>query len=114
MRECTVSDLGDGIADGTLLIDVREPQEVQRGRIPGAFAVPRGLLEFEIHGLVAGFNGDGHAPDDETPILVYCATGGRSALAAETLERMGYRNVASLAGGITAWHQAGLPLDMPD
>ncbi|MDX1499448.1 MAG: rhodanese-like domain-containing protein [Woeseiaceae bacterium] len=114
VRECMVSDLADGIPEDTLLVDVREPEEVWRGCIPGAVAVPRGLLELEIHGLVASFNGASEVPDVETPILLYCASGGRSALAAETLERMGYRNVVSLAGGIVAWHQAGLPIDTPD
>ena len=113
IKECTVTDLADGIAAGTLLIDIREPQEFQRGRLPGATLIPRGLLEFEIHPLVARFAGDQGSPPEDVPILLYCGTGGRSALAAETLNRMGYTDVTSLDGGVVAWAQAGLPLEAP-
>jgi rhodanese-related sulfurtransferase len=75
------------------LIDIREDHEVNLGIIPGALHASRGNLEKLIEGL---------ATRDEQVVL-YCATGNRSALAALTLERMGYSNVASMAGGIVAW-----------
>jgi len=84
IRECTVTDVADGIAAGTLLIDIREPQEFQRGRIPGATLIPRGLLEFEIHPLVARFAGDQNSPPEAIPILLYCGTGGRSSASCTT------------------------------
>lgn len=114
IKECTVSDLRDGIDPGTLLIDIREPAEFRRGFIPGAVFVPRGLLEFEIHALVQRSASDQDTPPEDTRILLYCGTGGRSALAAETLNRMGYTDVTSLDGGIVAWAQAGLPIETPD
>lgn len=83
-----------------LLIDVREDEERQVGIIEGAVWVPRGLLEQRIEGL---------APVDRELVL-YCAGGTRSALAADTLGALGYRAVASLAGGVSAWREAGLPL----
>ena len=81
-----------------LLIDTREPAEWAAGHIPGATLLPRGILEGKIEDL---------APDVDQPIVVYCASGGRSALAAESLQRMGYRKVLSLAGGFNAWQEAG-------
>ncbi|MGH8569688.1 MAG: rhodanese-like domain-containing protein [Gammaproteobacteria bacterium] len=82
-----------------LILDVREPEEFQRGAIPGAINIPRGLLEFRIGSLP-------QLQDPSTATLVYCQSGGRSALAAQTLQRMGYTNVVSLAGGYAAWEAA--------
>jgi rhodanese-related sulfurtransferase len=90
------------------LIDLRESEELQQaGRIPGAVHVPRGLLEFH-----ADPTHPYHKPefDRSKRIILHCASGGRSALAAQTLEKMGYQNVAHLDGGITAWKGAGLPI----
>lgn len=113
IKECSVTEARDCDSTHTLLIDIREPAEIQRGHIPGAVYVPRGLLEFEIHGLVQRMQDDTvDAPEDQ-PIVLYCGTGGRSALAAETLATMGYRNVRSMSGGLVAWAQAGLPVDLP-
>ena len=113
IRECSVIDVRDCLDAGTLLIDIREPAEFQRGHIPGAVHLPRGLLEFEIHGLVQRTTIDlNRAPEDQ-PIVLYCGTGGRSTLAAETMATLGYRNVKSLAGGIIAWAAAKLPIDTP-
>ena len=75
--------------------------------------LPRGLLEFEIHGLVQRMMSDQVDSPEDQPIVLYCGTGGRSALAAETLATMGYRNVRSMSGGIVAWAQARLPVDVP-
>jgi rhodanese-related sulfurtransferase len=113
ITECTVSEVQQGRDASTLLIDIREAPEYQRGHIPGAILLPRGLLEFEIHGLVDSTDADpGVAPEDRE-IILYCGTGGRSSLAAETLNAMGYRNVASMAGGIVAWAALQLPIDLP-
>lgn len=113
IKECTVSEIKDCLTSDTLLIDIREPAEFQKGHLPGALHLPRGLLEFEIHGLVQRSLTDDRAAPEDQAILLYCGTGGRSALAAESLETMGYRNVLSLDGGIVAWAQAGLPLASP-
>ncbi|HEY4607170.1 MAG TPA: molybdopterin-synthase adenylyltransferase MoeB [Acidimicrobiia bacterium] len=82
------------------IIDVREPGEHAQGAIPGARLLPRGILERDIAGVV---------PDTSRPLVVYCAGGGRSALAALSLEEMGYRDVASLAGGFDRWKMEGRP-----
>ena len=113
IKECTVSVAKQRLTPTTLLIDIREPAEYERGHIPGAVLSPRGLLEFEIHPLVERTATDrGVAPEDRQ-IVLYCGTGGRSALAAETLTNMGYRNVTSMDGGIVAWAAVGLPIDLP-
>ena len=113
ITECSVADVKDCLGAGTLIIDIREPAEVQRGHLPGAVHLPRGLLEFEIHPLVARWRQDPQIDDAQQPIVLYCGTGGRSALAALTLETLGYANVRSMAGGVAAWTQAGLPIDVP-
>jgi rhodanese-related sulfurtransferase len=80
------------------LIDVREPDEVAQGAIAGAVAVPRGLIEYKIDTITA---------DKDAKIVCYCGGGGRSALAAKNLKRMGYKNVMSLAGGYKGWKAEG-------
>ena len=113
IHESEVSDVHGCLQTDTLIIDIREPAEFQRGHIPGALHLPRGLLEFEIHGLVERMSVDqNNAPEDQD-IVLYCGTGGRSALAAATMAELGYRNVRSMAGGVVAWNAAGLPLDTP-
>lgn len=113
IRECSVMEARDCAPTHSLVIDIRELAEFQRGHIPGAVHLPRGLLEFEIHGLVQRMMSDQVDAPEEQPIVLYCGTGGRSALAAETLATMGYRNVRSMSGGIVAWAQARLPVDVP-
>ncbi|MBT8099104.1 MAG: hypothetical protein KJO82_05110 [Gammaproteobacteria bacterium] len=114
IKECSVTDVKDCLDQDTLLIDIREAAEFQRGHLPGAILLPRGLLEFEIHGLVDRVCTRQSSRLEEHPIVLYCGTGGRSALAAEAMETLGYRNVKSMAGGFVAWTQAGLPTHMPD
>ena len=80
-----------------VLLDVREPDEVAMGRVPGAVAIPRGVLESAV---------EARGPR-ERPVVVYCASGNRSALAADTLRQMGYAEVASMRGGIRGWSDAG-------
>lgn len=113
IKECSVADAQNCVTSDTLLIDIREPGEYERGHIPGAVHLPRGLLEFEIHGLVQSALSDRNAPPEDHPVVLYCGTGGRSALAAETMATLGYRNVRSLSGGLVAWTQTKLPVDLP-
>ncbi len=92
-----------------LLIDLRESNErEENGVIPGAVHAPRGMLEFWA---------DPTSPyhreelDPGRRLILHCASGGRSALAADTLQQMGYTGVAHLNGGIKAWKEAGLPIE---
>lgn len=86
------------------LIDVREQDEVDQGRIPDAIHIPRGFLELRIEQAV---------PDKDAPVVLYCAGGTRSLLAAKSLQDLGYTDVASLSGGFNAWKQAGAPWTTP-
>ena len=113
IKECTVTEAKQLLTPSTLLIDIREPAEYSRGHIPGAVLSPRGLLEFEIHALVERTTVAADVTAEDRDIVLYCGTGGRSALAAKTLTDMGYSNVKSMDGGIIAWSEAGLPVDMP-
>jgi molybdopterin/thiamine biosynthesis adenylyltransferase/rhodanese-related sulfurtransferase len=88
----------------TALIDVRESEEVARGLIPGATHVPRGYLESRI---------DGAVPDRSQHVVLYCASGNRSALAANTLAELGYENVESMTGGYTLWKDRGYEVEVP-
>ncbi|GJG87373.1 sulfurtransferase [Gemmatimonadetes bacterium T265] len=83
------------------LVDVREPNEWAMGHLPGAVPIPRGTLEFGAEARV---------PRDAR-VVVYCAAGGRSALAADTLQAMGYTDVVSMRGGIQGWADAGGEID---
>src|SRR2546428_3930087 len=86
---------------GTVLVDVRESDEWRQGHIEQAIGIPKGFLELRIEDKV---------PDRKTPIIVQCASGARSNLAARTLRNeLGYENVYNLAGGFNAWKDAGLP-----
>ena len=92
-------------SDDVLFVDVRETQEVQNtGGLPGHVHVPRGLLEFLVDP-----ESPMHKPELSSGkrLVVYCASGGRSALAAKTLQDMGVENVCHIAGGFTAWIEAG-------
>ena len=92
---------------GVLLVDVREPNEIDEGgTIPGAITAPRGMLEF-LADAGSPYHLNAFRPD--RTVIVYCKTGGRSALAAATLMDLGYCDVAHLDGGITAWTQAQRP-----
>ena len=89
---------------GALVLDVREPDEVEQGTIPGAVHIPRGFLEMRIEDAVR---------DKGRPVVVYCASGVRSAFAAKALQDLGFGEVASLTGGFAAWKGAGLPWGVP-
>src|SRR3954467_8781221 len=105
IREADPSEVREHIGNGTVLVDVRESDEVAAGKIPGAVHVPRGYLESRIEGNVA---------DRDQHLVLYCASGNRSAYAARTLqEDLGYTNVESLKGGITLWKDRGYPVEVP-
>ncbi|MBT3331944.1 MAG: rhodanese-like domain-containing protein [Rhodospirillaceae bacterium] len=101
----SVQDLAFALDDEeTLLVDVRETVERENdGLIPGSIHAPRGMLEFQADPEFPGHNAE---LNPEYRLILYCGTGGRSALAAKTLLDMGFDNVASLAGGYAAWSAA--------
>jgi molybdopterin/thiamine biosynthesis adenylyltransferase/rhodanese-related sulfurtransferase len=92
------------IADGAVVLDVREPDEYEEGAIPGAVHIPRGHLESQVEGRLT---------DKDAPIVAYCAGGVRSAFAARTLGELGYGNVESMAGGFGRWKDEGRPWKQP-
>jgi molybdopterin/thiamine biosynthesis adenylyltransferase/rhodanese-related sulfurtransferase len=89
---------------GVTVVDVRESEEIAQGHVPGAKLVPRGFLESRIEGAV---------PDRSQHVVLYCASGNRSALAAKTLTDLGYENVESMTGGITLWKDRGYKVEVP-
>jgi rhodanese-related sulfurtransferase len=88
--------------NAAVLIDVREDDEWSEAHAKNAIHLSRGMLEVEIEEKI---------PDMKQPIICYCGGGGRSALAAESLQKMGYENVRSMAGGFKAWREADLPAE---
>ena len=103
--EVTAADLQSRLSGGEqiVVIDVREPDEFARGKIPGAYTIPRGVLEMQV---------DGRLPRESTVVL-YCGGGARSALACKSLADMGFENVENLQGGWHAWTTSGLPVEQP-
>ena len=83
-----------------VIVDVREKDEWEKEHIPGAIHLSRGTIELDI---------EDKAPDSNAMIICHCGGGGRSSLAAESLQKMGNKNVRSMAGGFKAWKAAGLP-----
>lgn len=106
ITETSPLELDDRLRNGRapLIVDIRERDEYEEGHVPGALFIPRGFLELRI---------EQHAFDPETPIVLYCAGGVRSALAARNLKEMGYSNVESLIGGYNGWINEGLPFQVP-
>lgn len=102
IREVTQEELRQWIAQGKdmILVDVREANDHAHSRIENSTNVPRGVLELEI---------DEAAPDRNRTIVTYCGGGGRSALAADVLQQMGYRDVYSLQGGYKQWKEKPYP-----
>lgn len=99
VREITIEELP---VAGATLVDVREDSEWAAGRIPGAVHLGRGVLERDV---------ETRFPDPATPLILYCGGGYRSALAADTLQQMGYTNVASMSGGFRDWSGTGGPVE---
>ena len=105
VEEVDPSVVQEHLGNGIVLVDVRESEEWDAGHIPGARHVPRGYLESRIEGAI---------PDRSANIVLYCASGNRSALAAHTLkELMGYEHVSSMTGGITLWKDRGYDVEVP-
>lgn len=104
VREISIPDYQarEDAGDGMILIDVREDHEWEKGRIPGAMHMSRGIIERDIERTFA---------DKNAPLVLYCGGGYRSALAADNLQKMGYVNVQSLAGGFREWTHEGLPVE---
>ena len=105
--EIPLQDAEAAIRQADVLIDVREAVEFAAGHLPGAILVPRGLLEFKLSGTPA-------LSGRELKVVLYCKTSGRAALAAQTMQSMGYLNVSSLAGGFDAWAAAGKAVVKPE
>lgn len=102
VREVNVEQTLERVLQGARLLDVREDNEWQRGHARGAEHMGRGIIERDIETAV---------PDHSAELILYCGGGYRSALAADNLQRMGYTNVHSLAGGWKAWQDAGAPVE---
>ncbi len=110
--EITVTLAREALAKGQvgLLLDVREPAEWEKGHIPGAVLAPRGMLEWYADPSTPYAKSELTTRRD-AHIIVTCASGGRSMLAAETLKKMGYTNVVNMAGGFNEWNKQGLPVE---
>ena len=109
VENLTVDQTAQEVEQGAVLVDIREPGErVENGAIAGTVEAPRGMLEFW-----ADPASPYHRPefDPSRRIILHCASGGRSALAAAMLTDLGYTNIAHMDGGITAWKDAGRPVD---
>lgn len=114
IREITAIDLLELQRAGSPVVDIREPDEFADGHIPGAVNIPRGLLEFEVDGHPAvNYQTAEALSHRERPVVLYCLSGGRSALAAEALKRLGFASPVSLAGGILHWADSGHPVIAP-
>ena len=105
-REVSVEEAQGCIASADVVIDVREADEYAAGHLAGAINLPRGLLEFKLSGNPA-------LDPRNLSVVLYCKTSGRAALAANTMQSMGYNNVVSVAGGYDAWVGAGKPVAKP-
>jgi len=103
VREVTVDDVKVKLDRGEKfqLVDVREESEFAKDHLPGAIYLGKGVIERDVETCV---------PDLNTPLVLYCGGGFRSALAADNLQKMGYTNVLSMDGGIRDWRNKGLPL----
>jgi molybdopterin/thiamine biosynthesis adenylyltransferase/rhodanese-related sulfurtransferase len=104
IREVSPEEARGAASLGAVLVDVRETEEWAQGHATGAVFIPRGFLELRVEEKI---------PDKERELVLYCAGGTRSALAARALLDLGYRSVASMAGGFARWKEAGLPVAVP-
>jgi rhodanese-related sulfurtransferase len=106
VKECSIADVKARLDRGERFhfIDVREDGEFAQDHARGARHIGRGVLERDVESLI---------PDKTAPIVLYCGGGFRSALAAESLQKMGYSNVISMDGGMRAWREAGYAVDKP-
>jgi len=104
IKEISIQDVSDRRNRGETfyLVDTREDGEWQKGHINGAIHLGKGVIERDVEEMI---------PDKAADIVLYCGGGFRSALAAQSLQKMGYTNVSSMDGGIRGWREAGLPED---
>lgn len=110
IENLTIEQAAEEIETGeALVVDIREPEEREgSGYIPDAVAAPRGMLEFWAD-PTSSYHREEFEPGRR--IILHCASGGRSALAAATMQDLGYTNVAHMDGGVTAWKESGRPLE---
>lgn len=106
-QEIALQDAAQAILEADVLLDVREADEFAAGHIAGAVLMPSGLLEFKLSASPALASRD-------LNIVVYCKTSGRAALAAQTMQTMGYLKARSLAGGFDAWQATRMPVVKPE
>src|SRR5829696_2613561 len=104
IKELTPAEVDALPGGGAAVIDVREDSEWEQGHLPGAVHISKSYVEQQIEAAV---------PDRDAPVVLYCAGGVRSLFAAQTLEELGYTNVASMSGGFQAWKSQGLPWEAP-
>ena len=104
VREITIDEYRKRIAAGEklILVDTREDNEWAHGHLPGAIHLSKGIIERDVERAI---------PDKATPIVAYCGGGFRSALVSDNLQKMGYTNVVSLAGGFRGWVDDDLPVE---
>ena len=104
VKEISVADAKADIDAGkvAVILDCRTDKEFKAGHLPKAINIPRGLLEFQVAKEI---------PNKSGYVICYCKSGGRSCLATSTLEKMGYTNVKSMAGGWKAWVKGGYPVE---
>jgi rhodanese-related sulfurtransferase len=101
IKEVSAKSLVENPPSDVVFVDCREPNEWNLGHLPNAIYIPRGKLEQNIEAAV----------DRDAKVIVYCASGNRSVLAAETMQQMGYKDVASMSGGIREWADSGGDID---
>jgi molybdopterin/thiamine biosynthesis adenylyltransferase/rhodanese-related sulfurtransferase len=104
IREVDTAEAAQLVQNGSVTLDVREPEEFEQGALVGATHIPRGQLESHIENRI---------PDRDVPIVAYCAAGTRSAFVAKTLKDLGYTDVVSMDGGFTKWKSEGRPWETP-
>ena len=104
IREVDTAEAAQLVQNGSVTLDVREPEEFEQGALVGATHIPRGQLESHIENRI---------PDRDVPIVAYCAGGTRSAFVAKTLKDLGYTDVVSMDGGFTKWKSEGRPWETP-
>ena len=103
IKEVSITDVKKMIdaKENVILLDVRDKQEFDEGRIPGAINISRGMLEFKVAMIL---------PDKNAKIIVYCSLDLRGPLATKAINDLGYKNAINMAGGLKAWKEAGYPL----
>ena len=104
IREVDTAEAAQLVQNGSVTLDVREPEEFEQGALVGATHIPRGQLESHIENRI---------PNRDVPIVAYCAAGTRSAFVAKTLKDLGYTDVVSMDGGFTKWKSEGRPWETP-